>query len=66
VLYANATFGANPDRPAGNATGTEKLPVPVNRSGANFSPSPPAAPPPAGNEITEPAADVSVVTSVLT
>ena len=32
--------------------GTVKLPVPVNRSGENFSPMPDRAPPPLGSEMT--------------
>ena len=43
-----------PSRPGGTAIGTEKLPVPVNRSGANFSPTPVMAPPPVGSEIPDP------------
>jgi hypothetical protein len=33
--------------------GTVKLPVPVKRSGENFSPMPFCAPPPLGREMTE-------------
>jgi len=43
-------------RPAGNVIGTEKLPVPVNKSAENVSPNPPIAPPPDGSEITDPPA----------
>lgn len=60
VLYSNARVGCTCSRPAGTSAGTEKVPAPVNRSGANFSPNPPTAPPPLGNEITEPVAVVSL------
>ena len=46
----------------GTAMGNEKFPVPVNRSGENFSPSPLTAPPPFGSEITEPSAAESAAT----
>ena len=41
--------------------GTEKLPVPVNKSAENVSPNPPIAPPPDGREITDPPAVASVL-----
>jgi hypothetical protein len=41
--------------------GTEKLPVPVNRSAENVSPKPTIAPPPDGSEITDPPAVASVL-----
>jgi len=34
VLYCSVNCGCKPLRPGGNETGTEKLPVPVCRSGA--------------------------------
>src|SRR4030095_11466186 len=40
-----------PLRPGGSEIGTVKLPVPVCRSGENFSPIPCIAPPPLGVEI---------------
>ena len=45
--------GWKPLRPAGTATGTLKFPVPVNRSGENFSPIPLCAPPPEGGTIAD-------------
>jgi hypothetical protein len=51
VLYKRVRSGCRPPRPGGTAIGTEKLPVPVKRSGENFSPTPDSAPPPFGNEI---------------
>jgi len=53
VLYTSVSSGCKPARPGGTAIGTEKFPVPVCRSGENFSPIPLSAPPPLGNEITE-------------
>src|SRR3954451_4695585 len=38
----------------------DRFPVPVNRSGVNFSPSPLTAPPPFGSEMTEPSTVESV------
>src|SRR5205823_635245 len=43
--------GWKPLRPGGSAIGIVKLPVPVKRSGENFSPMPWSAPPPLGREM---------------
>jgi hypothetical protein len=53
VLYDKEISGWKPLRPGGKAIGTEKLPVPVNKSGENFSPKPFCAPPPLGVLITD-------------
>src|SRR5215470_16633595 len=53
VLYVRFKCGWKPLRPGGSAIGTEKFPVPVCRSGANFSPMPCSAPPPLGSVIPE-------------
>src|SRR5215217_3246740 len=45
-------WGWKPPLPGGRAIGTVKFPVPVCRSGENFSPIPCKAPPSFGSEIT--------------
>jgi hypothetical protein len=43
-----------------NRDGDQEIPVLMKRSGANFSPGPPTAPPPVGTDIVEPSAAESV------
>src|SRR4051794_8886059 len=52
VLYTRLSAGSRPFLPGGTRSGTLKFPVPVYRSGVNFSPRPARAPPPLGSEIT--------------
>ena len=51
VLNPSDNCGCKPPLPGGRLRGTVKLPVPVCRSGENFSPIPLSAPPPCGTAI---------------
>ncbi|WP_273942116.1 hypothetical protein [Kutzneria chonburiensis] len=61
MLYASASCGVAPDRPAGTGSGTDSEAAPVDRSAENFSPRSLTAPPPCGSEITDPDAPADVV-----
>ncbi len=65
VVETRSSLGSMPERPGGTSRGTLKFPVPVCRSGANFSPRPCIAPPPCGNEMSCPGAWTASATTHL-